>query len=213
MVGREIEIVFPVCGFAGGQRAATGEARLAAFLHFGVPLPAAGGADRAGDDVDDLTREAGDVEARTVDDLDADDAVGGDAAEGVVGGHRLRGDAAGVDEDVGAALTHAAPAAAFADGEAGRLADHVERGLGSEGGVEITLEYAVAGGFGGAVIGGGEGGGSGDEAETGDEAKGASAQRIQGGAEPPRVQGHAAQSLENMGVDMAILRSCKVVRC
>ena len=63
--GRYRDDVFHVFGqiVSGYARlyAATGEARLAAFLHFGIPFPAAGRSERAGDDVDDLAGQAGDV--------------------------------------------------------------------------------------------------------------------------------------------------------
>jgi hypothetical protein len=70
---------------------------------------------------------ATDVERRAIDDVDANDVLGGDAAdfgESVVG---LAGDALSVDQHVPRSLPQAALLRGFADREAGDLAEHVQR--------------------------------------------------------------------------------------
>lgn len=130
LVGEQGRRVVPAGGVTGDEELAAFKARGAVFAEFGRPLPAARHGAAACDDVDDVAGEAGDVEAGAVDDLDPDDAVGGDAREGVGRAGGFGRDALGVDQDVGAALAEAALRRAFRDGEAGRLLHHIEGGTG-----------------------------------------------------------------------------------
>ena len=129
--------VVPAAEVAGEEKLAALQARCAVFSDFGRPFPAAGQRAAAGDDVDDVAGEAGDVEAGAVDDIDPHDAVGGDAGKRILCAGGLRGDALRVDEHVGAALAQAALFCALSDREARRLLHHVQSGAGRIAGIEF----------------------------------------------------------------------------
>ena len=100
---------------------------------------------RCDDDVRHLPRQAGDIQGRPVDNVDARHIGCGDAAKLGDDVVRLSGKALAIDKNVGARLTQSAPSfLILTNDEAGDAVDHVGGGTGREAG-EVRCRIAARG--------------------------------------------------------------------